>query len=61
LGLTPRCDCGFVNSKGDRFCGGCGVAMVSMLRAPASTAASNANEGTIPLDIVKDALSGESV
>ena len=58
--LEPRCDCGFVNGKNDRFCGGCGVAMVSQLR-PSSPIVrpSNANETTIPLDIIKDALSGE--
>ena len=61
--LQPRCDCGFVNCKSDRFCGGCGVAMVSRLRppTPSSTRATNANESTIPLDIIKDALSGETL
>ncbi|HUR26730.1 MAG TPA: hypothetical protein VM509_00975 [Planctomycetota bacterium] len=64
--LQPRCDCGFVNGKSDCFCGGCGGAMVSAirgssssLRASDSLRASNANESTIPLDIIKDALSGE--
>ncbi|HTL31764.1 MAG TPA: hypothetical protein VL326_01500 [Kofleriaceae bacterium] len=60
--LQPRCDCGFVNGKSDRFCGGCGVAMVSVFRAPSSTLkVTNANESTIPLDIIKDALSGETI
>ena len=59
--LQPRCECGFVNGLGDRFCGGCGVAMVTQLRPPVSrmVAISNSNESTIPLDIIKDALSGE--
>jgi hypothetical protein len=58
--LQPRCDCGFVNGKSDRFCGGCGVAMVSQLRGSSpSLRATNSNETTIPLDIIKDALSGE--
>ena len=62
--LEPRCMCGFVNGKNDRFCGGCGVAMLSPLRASSSTlrspvAAPDSSESTIPLDIIKDALSGE--
>jgi hypothetical protein len=58
--LEPRCECGFVNGKSDRFCGGCGVAMVSKLRASTpSIRVTNSNETTIPLDIIKDALSGE--
>jgi hypothetical protein len=57
--LQPRCDCGFVNGKSDRFCGGCGVAMVSQLRPSSAMRVTNTNESTIPLDIIKDALSGE--
>jgi hypothetical protein len=58
--LEPRCDCGFVNGIGDRFCGGCGIAMVSQMRPVTQRIKiSNMNENTIPLDIIKDALSGE--
>jgi hypothetical protein len=62
--LQPRCDCGFVNGLNDRFCGGCGGAMVLSIRgsSPAMRpGAPNASEVTIPLDIIKDALSGEDL
>jgi hypothetical protein len=53
-----------VNGLNDRFCGGCGGAMVLSIRgsSPAMRpGAPNASEVTIPLDIIKDALSGEDL
>jgi len=47
LALSPACKCGFVNTKHDRFCGGCGTTMgkPKPVHLPAKT---------IPIDVIEE-------